>query len=327
MIIKPMLAGNFTDRKDKLEFPIYISPKLDGIRCLKVNGEIVSRTFKLIPNNWIRETLKILLPEGADGEIITGNTFSECSGNVMREDGEPRFYFYWFDYVLDDPEKQFLMRQIDLVFEDKKFNAENKQYTYTKLIPEIRKRGKLITPATELKLPMQTYRDTVVPWISKVCRTSEELYEYEQQYINDGFEGLMIRNGEGPYKFGRSTAKEGYLLKMKRFEDSEAIIIGMEEQLHNANEAEEDAFGRTKRSSHQENLIPTGKMGRLLVKDEANGWEFGIGTGFDSATRQEMWDNKNKYIGKLAKYKYQKEGMKDVPRIPVFIGIRDSLDK
>lgn len=48
-ITKPMLAASL-DSLDSVNFPVYVTPKLDGIRCLKVGGEIVSRSFKPIRN-------------------------------------------------------------------------------------------------------------------------------------------------------------------------------------------------------------------------------------------------------------------------------------
>src|SRR6185312_2133715 len=113
--------------------------------------------------------------------------------------------------------------------------------------------------------------------------------------------------------------------KLKRFEDSEATIIGFEERMQNNNEATEDAFGHTKRSSHKDNLVPSNTLGTLLVKDIKNGVEFGLGTGFDDKIRKLIWDNKEKYLGKIVTYQYQKIE-KDRPRFPSWKGFRDERD-
>ncbi len=42
--------------------------------------------------------------------------------------------------------------------------------------------------------------------------------------------------------------------------------------------------------------------------------------------RKEVWENKEKYIGKILKYKSQKSGEKDKPRFPTFIGFRNEKD-
>ncbi len=144
----------------------------------------------------------------------------------------------------------------------------------------------------------------------------------------------MVRTPTSPYKCGRSSTKEGYLLKVKRFEDAEGIVVRLEEEMENTNEATMDAFGRTERSSHKENLIPKGTMGKLICRwfvdgerDEVRD-EFGIGTGFTAAMRAEFWKNRAALVGKIAKFKYQAAGMafNGRPRIPVFKGWRDKWD-
>ena len=68
LITKPLLA--VAADLEKIEFPVWATPKIDGIRCLKINGQVVSRNFKPIPNHHIRTTLEQILPDGIDGEII-----------------------------------------------------------------------------------------------------------------------------------------------------------------------------------------------------------------------------------------------------------------
>ena len=46
-ITKPMLAGK-CERPDALNFPVLATPKLDGIRCLKIGGRALTRSFKPI---------------------------------------------------------------------------------------------------------------------------------------------------------------------------------------------------------------------------------------------------------------------------------------
>lgn len=291
MIVSPMLASALPSI-DKVKYPVLCTPKLDGIRCLIINGQAVSRKFKPIPNNYIREQLKGL-PENLDGELITytngiRDNFNIVSSKVMSEDGEPEFTYEVFDYVKTNLTQNYQSRMFML--------------------------GILNLPEFCNKLlPIFIYDE-------------QELLDYESKCLNEGYEGIMLRIPEGPYKCGRSTPKEAYLLKMKRFEDSEAIIIGFEERMHNTNEATKDAFGKTERSSHKDNMVPMGTLGSLRVRDIKTGKEFNIGTGFDDATRQWMWDNKEKLMGDIAKYKHQPSGSDELPRFPVFLGLRDKID-
>ena len=122
----------------------------------------------------------------------------------------------------------------------------------------------------------------------------------------------------------RSRLSLKILLKLKRFTDSEAVILDVVEEMANMNEATVDERGYTKRSSHQDNKVGKGRMGALLVRDLTTGVEFQIGTGFDAADRAEFWEQDMR--GKIVKYKSFSIGVKDKPRFPSFLGLRSEID-
>ena len=103
-ITKPMLASECKD-VNKLDFEnnTYLAtPKLDGIRALKINSNLVSRTFKQIRNTHIRTILEETLPDGADGEIVCPGAFQKTTSGVMSSKGKPEFIYYWFDYYTSE---------------------------------------------------------------------------------------------------------------------------------------------------------------------------------------------------------------------------------
>ena len=100
--LKPMLAGTVSDLK-ALNYPLYGSPKLDGIRVL-LHPELgpVTRNFKPVANRHAREQLLKYCPFSFDGEIIVGDPtnakcFNETSSAIMSHGGSPKFSFYVFD--------------------------------------------------------------------------------------------------------------------------------------------------------------------------------------------------------------------------------------
>lgn len=289
--MKPMLSGKLSSL-DKLFFPCYCTPKFDGIRCIIKDGVAVSRTLKPIRNKHVQAMLKGL-PDGLDGELMleTTSTFSEVSSAIMREDGEPNFRYLVFDYI----------------------TIEDSRAGYLQRLNNLELQAGLICRFVSVILPQE-------------INSLLEFEMFESKCLEAGFEGVMIRKGDGPYKFGRSTSNEGYLLKWKRFTDSEAEVQGFIEQTHNANEKEKDALGHSKRSQHKENLIPVGTLGALLVQDVKTKIEFSIGTGFNGADRAYIWGMRKKLIGKVVKYKYQEIGVLEKPRFPVFLGFRDKED-
>jgi len=294
MITRPLLAEEL-ENLDDVKFPAMISPKFDGIRCLKVNGKILTRSFKDIPNDYVREYLRTYAADGMDGEVVTYtdgkiDDFNMIQSKVMSEDGQPDFKFLVFDFVtggLDIPFKERYEYRESFDYNDK---IEPVQHLYVHSIPEIK--------------------------------------EAEETLVKQGYEGIMIRDPNGRYKCGRSTLKEGILLKYKRFEDSEAIILELREQEKNIGVKGVNELGKTKRSHKKADKAPADTLGEFRVKDMKTGQEFCIGTGqgLTKQLRKEIWDNKDKYLGKIIKYKYQGCGQKDLPRFPSFLGFRDERD-
>lgn len=291
MISKPMLAGKLESEED-VKFPVWATPKLDGIRCLIINGKAVTRKFKPVPNKHIRSLLEKHCLDGFDGEIMSkGVSFNDLQSLVMTEEGTPSFEYHVFDYVKTSLKKPYLERIDDLIEAVKKIEVD-----FVKIIsPEI-------VPNLDMLLKM------------------------EKLYLDAGYEGIMLRTAESPYKCGRSTVREGYLLKLKRFLDSEAKIIDIEQFHHNANELEKDAFGYAKRSSKKEGKIPLDMLGSFIVEDISTRAQFRVASGLTEEERKSYWKIKDKLIGKFVKYKYQGHGMKKLPRFPVFLGFRDERD-
>src|SRR5690348_6715261 len=198
MITKPMLAGKFDGDLSSIRYPVLATPKLDGIRCISRDGTALSRSLKLIPNKHVQKMFKGL-PDHLDGELmLKSGDFNTVQSAIMREDGEPDFVYNIFDYCKEP-----------LAPYNKRINA-----------------------LSNFDLP--DFCTRLYPF---KINDGNELATYEESMVVQGFEGIMIRQPDSPYKFGRSTAKEQFLMKIKRFEDSEAKIIGFEELMHNDNVA------------------------------------------------------------------------------------------
>ena len=286
-----MLAARVTD-ESQIRYPAMVSPKLDGIRCLIVNCEPVTRNLKPIRNLWIyRQLLK--LPYALDGELMVSGGFSNVASGVMSQDGHPDFEYHVFDILPSN------MRPDMPYFKRYKYLSE--------IMKDLPKFVKLVPHN----------------WIIQLS----QLRDYEEQYLSHGYEGIMIRDINGPYKYGRSTLNEGYLLKLKRFEDSEAVVVNAVERFHNGNPQERDELGRSKRSSAQSGMIPAGDLGALVCKDMTDGTEVQLGSGFTAEQRRYLWKQHTLgvLVGRIAKYKFQPT-VKDKPRFPIFLGFRDKED-
>jgi len=274
-----------------LRFPVLATPKLDGIRCLKIGGRALTRSFKPISNRFTREWIEANLPNGVDGELLVpGVSFSETAGHIGRHEGEPDFRFHVFDYVSEGVDVPYACRMQELA-----------------------------------RLPKFERVQKVLP---EEMRTLDQLAAYEERCIAEGYEGVMVRTPDSPYKCGRSTEREGWLLKIKRFEDAEAVVLDTYEGLTNNNPAERDAFGRTKRSSSMENKIGRGELGGFIVRHAETGVEFRLGYNhvLGGIDRVVLWEQRHTLPGKLVKFMHQPSGAKEAPRFPKFIGFREAWD-
>lgn len=287
-LFKPQLACDYDPAK--LRYPCWASFKLDGLRAVVRDGVVYSRSNKPIPNKHVQQKFKHL--EHFDGELIVGNpcsttVFRDTTSVVMsRDKPADDVNFYVFDHI-----------------------GEMKK-PYAARVLNIRGWGVRHDIHILSQLPIENH---------------EQLVEFEAQALEAGYEGLILRDPAAPYKMGRSTVNEGYLLKVKQFVDDECVVIGFEERMRNDNAAVISELGRTKRSSHKENKHGRGDLGALVVRN-SSGVEFNIGTGFCDAEREAIWGDRGGYIGRIAKFKFFPVGVKEAPRHPVFLGWRDPLD-
>lgn len=318
---------------EQMQFPMYASPKLDGIRVLIRGGRVLTRSLKELPNEYVQRVLGKAALNGLDGEIMVGEptsetVFRETTSAVMSRAGEPDFTFWVFDTIYGEGGFQ------------KRF-AELQNY-----VQEVQK---------------ATGRVKLVP--HRLLHSYEEVMAFEEYCVLLGYEGIMLRSVDGPYKHGRATLKQGWLLKLKRFRDDEAIVVGSVERMHNANVATVNELGLTERSVHKDNMVGRGDLGalwammpkpgkalqdvknilpdveRMLPKlavsqaalkkfNESNpfGWLFTIGTGLNDEQRKEMWQTREQLVGKTTTFKHMDYGGFDGPRFPVFKGFRDEAD-
>jgi DNA ligase-1 len=198
---KPMLAEKYQDFADRVTFPCYVQPKLDGIRCIAtiVDGEVtlMSRGNKEFTTlDHIKQELKKLSP--ADGSVLIldgelykhGTPFQKITSWVKREQ-EETYSVEYHVYDLVDTTKPFTDR-LDVL--DLLFQISIQSTAPIKLVD------------TEVAL------GAIDTW--------------ESFFLNKGYEGIMVRHGNCMYKAG---GRSNELLKVKRFTDEEFTIVGAEE--------------------------------------------------------------------------------------------------
>lgn len=297
--LKPLLASPYD--QTLANWPMYVSPKLDGIRVLIINGKVYSRSLKLIPNAHVQALFGRFEFNGLDGELIVGapnapDVYLKTYSGVMSKDGEPDVSLHLFD--------DFTLPTLPFVERLAKLRSDFQHFIDVGL-------------SDPLQLVPQSF-----------MASHDAAMQMYAEYLDLGFEGIMARRADGPYKFGRSTAKEGILLKHKPLVDSDAEVLSVFEQMQNNNVATRDELGHTKRSSHQENLVGKDTLGGFVARDIHSGVEFNVGIfiGIKDKDRKALWEKRDQLVGRVFKYTSLQIGVKERPRHPRWTGWRDPID-
>jgi DNA ligase-1 len=305
MKILPTLAASvtmeeakelFTDESEWFGFFKY-----DGIRAMgHPKLGLVSRRLKPIPNLKVRE--KFRRCTWLDGELIFGKpTDKDCynltESCVMTKNGSVSdgVFFYIFDWFKDPT------------------------------LPYTERRRKM-----ELHSLFGVGHDIFFAPMYPL-KDYKALLAFEKKAVKLGYEGIMMRRADGIYKMRRSTVKEGILIKLKRFQDSEAQVLEVYPRQKNTNKLEKDERGYAKRSSHKAGKVDLEELGGFKVRDTKTKIVFDCGPGvLTQEERRRLWKKRHLLLdqagGKVIKYRFQPAGVKDKPRFPRFVGWRSRVD-
>jgi DNA ligase-1 len=274
---------------DSLLFPMFVSPKLDGIRAYVQRPYVYSRSNKVIPNMYVQDFFGNLPP--LDGELVVGdptdNPYNRTQSMVMSYDKSDDLKFYVFDIVAE-------------AFQNSPY------FLRLEKLKEVGNEKVVIVP--------QTHVDNL-----------DELLFLEEKFLDQGYEGIIMRNPGGPYKEGRATLKEGIIWKLKRFEPAEGRIVGLEEGMENTNPQIINELGLSSRASFAEGKIPSGMLGTFLVEFEGDIINVSASS-FSHEERREFLKEPEKILGNFLQFKYFKYGIKNAPRQAVALRIRDVRD-
>ncbi len=271
----PMLAHPFAKRKHNINYPAIVQRKFDGVRCLaKINDDgtvsLQSRKGKQFPHlNHIRSDVSsngenhIVL----DGELYSDTlTFQELVGLVRRVTLKP------------GNDKQML--EVSLrVYDCIDLNDE----------PCFHERYEIIAQITNDSQYLSLVENVPV-------ETEEEIHSLQAQFVEEGYEGAMVRNRSGAYAIGKRSAN---LQKVKTFLDDEFEIVGYSEATGN------DA----------------GTV--VWVCQTSSGDTFSVRPRGTREMKREQFENGDDYIGKMLTVRYQELTDEGIPRFPVGISIRD----
>jgi DNA ligase 1 len=291
----PMLAQSFapdskTAKKNTIVFPCYVQPKLDGLRCViyldPITGEIrrQSRTGTYFDTmTHIAQSLAPLFakyPNAVlDGELYTTEMpFEELAGHIKRK-------------LLDDADHEKLKvieyHIYDVIDETPTATYEVRHNSIKRMFASL--------AASTVSSP-----HALPPYIRLVntveAKTPADFKLNFAKFIEEGYEGIMLRNKEGKY---RGNYRSHDLQKYKEFVEEEYPIVGFTQ-----------GDGRDKGTV----------IWICRTKEEK---EFNVRPRGTIAARTFLFNNGHKYIGKMLTVIYQELTEEGKPRFPVGKDVRE----
>jgi len=310
MKFKPLLAPNKQPELESLKYPLLAFYKLDGIRCIFKDGEMLSRSLKPIQNKQLQNKFLALRQYSKDSGIILDGeiyspdlSFQEIVKYVMTKDFEDKKSIKKFGKVLTIPE-HLSFYCFDAVDSNNYSSPFLTRFEYVMGIAD--KFPELIS-----QIPASAVRD------------SSEVQDFFKEALKAEFEGLILRNLSGEYKCGRGTLKEGIIYKVKPFRtwDAEIKDIVQATKVDPKAEKKINELGRSVTSKKKGDRIPIEKACDFIVDYE--GKDLKVVIALTDKEKKEIWKNRKEYIGKMIEYKGMVIGSKDLPRHPVFIRFRE----
>jgi len=274
-----MLAHKYNEQKSKITFPCLAQPKLDGIRCLTTGNGFYSRGRKQFTScSHISKELE---------------TFFQGSPEA-RIDGE--FYTHEFKEDFEKICSAVKKTSEHATPEDIEFQKKVQYHVYdAPCIGQYTEQDNFCDRQRELAHTFKNFKYIhVVETV--IANNEEELLDLKARWIQEGYEGIMVRNMNSPYEGKRSYN----LLKWKDFLDDEFEIIGVNEG----------------------NGKLTGHAGSFTFKMK-NGKTFDAKMIGSIDRLKDLFQHQKKAIGKMGTVRYQNLSADGHPRFPVCRGIRD----
>jgi len=294
--------------------PMMASYKLDGMRCFFKKGEMLSRQWKPILNKQLNERFQplkditknknyILDGELYSHEIDFGEIMHYCRTEDLKDEPLPdNINFYMFDMLIDmknnrraeDRNKDLISFFHDLV--DKSIVFDNYDFSHVYILTQL------------------------------MVSTPEDAKKMFEEAVNEGFEGLILKDPDSQYKYGRITIASGDGYKFKPYQTWDARIIDVEQATEADPKAEktitEKGYSRTSRKKGDRIPIEKASAFRVMYEDK----ELKVSIAATDEEKEKIWKEKDSYIGKYIEYKGMLVGAKDLPRHPVFVRMRPDKD-
>lgn len=315
--MKPALADNWLEGKQRL--PAWQQPKYDGVRGgFWLPNVFTGRSLKPFKNKALTAFWSNPLFKNLDGELILAGTDGiegrQCSlatGITNRPTG---------------PGDALDLIAFDLLLPGLVEGGASYADRY----------GELTLRVEKLQQEFGPTRVRLMPYYP--VETLDQVEALDDEFLQRGLEGSILRNHLAPHKEGRPSTKTQELMRIKRFLDFEFVIDELVAAQENQNEAKINELGRTERSSHKANKVDKEMVGKFkgrILKDVVHkgkvlfpaGFKVTVGAGKSTHEERELWwKNPDLVVGQPGKAKLFPHQILDKARMPIFLSLRSEED-
>ena len=205
MTLKPMLAHKFDNNRVDWSLPVYIQPKLDGVRCLFTKDGAFSRTGKQFKNLAHIELALIPFFKQQPDIVLDGELYN----HKLKRD---------FEKIIS------LVRKQKPTADDRLDAQHLVQFHVYDYFDGVRYDSYKTRMQNLYNSDINIYNPKVIQIVpAQLVDSYNYARDLHATYLREGYEGSIIRL-DGLYKHGRSYD----LMKFKDFSDTEATIIGYE---------------------------------------------------------------------------------------------------
>lgn len=275
VVMNPMLAMDYRKAGHRIDYThelgVYVQPKLDGVRCEAYwdmkESEIKFKSrggkFYPVPRHIGKAMIKVFMKYPKiklDGELYIHGEYLQDIVSAVKKPNEltPKLTFMCFDIASMGEGSGWYQRRGHIELLKQRFTCTALEFVRDQLVVD-----------------------------------EEEMLEYHDGYVAQGYEGVMIRQGHGDYRY---NYRSPWLQKFKKFDTTEFLIIEVNEDV--------DGFG-----------VP-----KYVLK---NGETFEATLKGSHKERKALYENRASAKGKQGTVKHQGYSKDGKPLFPVTLAIRD----
>ena len=292
--VRPMLANKFSfdlykkgGRSYKIGFPAFVQRKYDGIRCVSYlkNGEVVMESRK--------------------GTVFENFNTLKSQLKIILTKCPPHFYFdgeLYTDKIPFETVSGLIRLTEKKALPVEKTAIENIEYHiydfYDANAPDMACKDRFQLLYRILDANKKNNSCFLCKLVDTyVVEGLDEIQKKHDAFVQEGYEGIMVRDMNGPYEVNKRSR---YLQKYKEFMEEEFMIVGFHEGV--------------------------GDESGAIVWDckTDDGKTFSTRPKGTVESRKQLFNEGDKYIGKMLTVIFQEYSVDGIPRFPVGKAIREN---